>query len=58
MRTLRERVKNKEIAGAYIDQKGRHYVDLDEFDRVNRLSSQLEDRRRQLLASPELEGLV
>lgn len=58
MGTLRARIKNHQIAGGLIDESGRYYVDMDEFDRKHHLMRSLLERHAQLAASPELEGLI
>jgi hypothetical protein len=57
LRTLRLHIDAGKIPGGLVVH-GRYYVDLDEYDRATHFSSQIEERRRRLLSSPELEGLV
>lgn len=57
LETLRARVRAGKIAGGMIDA-GHYYVDLDEFDRTNRLAAQLADQRRRLEKNPVLQGLL
>jgi hypothetical protein len=57
MRTLRSHIDAGKIPGGRRDH-GRYFVDLDEWDRAMHVTATLEDRRRQLSNSPDLEGLI
>jgi hypothetical protein len=56
--TLRARNKLGRIAGGIIDECGRHYVDMDEYNRKHQIVRGLLEKREQLAASPELAGLL
>lgn len=55
--TLRGKIIAGKIPGGRVVD-GRYYVDLDEFDRENHLVGDLLARRKALMESPELEGLI
>lgn len=56
--TLRARNKEGKITGGLIDECGRHYVDMDEYDRKHHVIKGLLAKRESLSAAPELEGLL
>lgn len=57
MSTLRGRIDRGLIPGGRMDC-GRYMVDLDEFERVEKVTAQLEDKRERLAKNPVLEGLI
>lgn len=54
--TLRAQIERGEIPGGQ-KRGARYYVDLDEFERVERLADKAEARKAELEADPLLRGL-
>lgn len=55
--TLRARIDREEIPGGRKIGR-RYYVDLDEFERVERVAEKAEARKAELAADPLLAGLI
>ena len=54
--TIRAQAKDGRLPGVL--HGGLWYIDLDELDRIYRMTAKLDDVRKALLSSPELEGLL